>query len=296
MSLRFLIVMPTHNEEQSLRLALESLRRQTYKEFKIVVVNDGSTDQSEKIAKDFCAKDSRFDLLNLPSSKHQPGAKVVRTFNKGLSQENLEEYDIVCKFDADIIFPENYLARLEAVYRKTPKAGMVSGIVKIPTKEFEPKVAFEFPQQSKEWTFEAISSKDHVRGPIKSYRVACFKAMNGLRETLGWDNIDRMLAQKAGFEIVTLKDLWVKHLRPTAERYKNEKATKLGVYFYNIGLSLPLAIISAAKASKSGGGLTAFFRTLKSFLKQSGERKLTSEEIKYIRKLRWKEVFSKFKF
>ncbi|MHA6697500.1 glycosyltransferase family 2 protein [Chryseobacterium sp. A301] len=294
--MKILIVMPTHNEEQSLGFALESLRRQTYKEFKLVVVNDGSTDQSAQIAKDFSEKDSRFRLLNLPSSEHQPGAKVVRTFNKGLSTENLSEFDVVCKFDADIVFPENYLARLENVYKSSPQAGMVSGIVKIPRGPFEPKDAFEFPPESADWEFEAISSKDHVRGPIKSYRVACFKAMDGLRETLGWDNIDRMLAQKEGFEVLTLKDLWVKHLRPTAERYKNQKATKLGVYFYNIGLSLPLVLISAAKASRHQGGVVAFYLTLKSFLSQSGTKKLTSEEISYIRKLRWKEVFSKLKF
>jgi hypothetical protein len=51
--------------------------------------------------------------------------------------------------------------------------------------------------------------------------------MNGLRPVLGWDNIDVMLAKKNNWETVTIKDLWVKHLRPTAYKYKKQKAEKL---------------------------------------------------------------------
>ena len=47
--------------------------------------------------------------------------------------------------------------------------------------------------------------------------------MNGLRAVLGWDNIDVMLCKMQGFEIVTLQELWVKHLRPTAYKYKSQK-------------------------------------------------------------------------
>jgi hypothetical protein len=84
--------------------------------------------------------------------------------------------------------------------------------------------------------FENLSSKNHVRGPIKSYRKELFLKMNGLRAVLGWDNIDVMLCKMHGFETVTIKELWVKHLRPTAYKYKSQKAEKLGEYFYNIGL------------------------------------------------------------
>ena len=55
----------------------------------------------------------------------------MRTFNKGLETENLENFDVVCKFDADIIFPENYLEKSTKFTKKNPKAGMVSGLVYI---------------------------------------------------------------------------------------------------------------------------------------------------------------------
>ena len=291
--MKFLIIIPTHNEEKNILFCLESLKNQTFRDYKIVVVNDGSTDQTQTIVNEFAAAHPDFEIENLEKSEHQPGAKVVRTFNKGLEVVDFEEFDVVCKFDADIIFPENYLGKINEIYEKNPKAGMVSGIVKIKKSVFENKLAFDFRDEKKQWVFENISSKNHVRGPIKSYRKECFQEMNGLRPVLGWDNIDVMLANKNGCEVLTVKDLWVKHLRPTAYKYKTQKAEKLGEYFYNIGLSLPLAVISSGKSSLKNRSIAEFLLTMKSFLIQKGERNLSKEEIKYIRNLRWSQIFKK---
>lgn len=305
--MKFLIIIPAHNEEENILPCLESLKNQTFQDFKCVIVNDGSTDKTQEIVERFIQiPNTKYQILNLTQSEHQPGAKVVRTFNKGLETENLQEYDVVCKFDADIIFPENYLEKINEVYEKNPNAGMVSGLVYIkkgfvnfvrkplvyaqPDKsDFTTSQLHDFTNQN-EWTFENLSSKNHVRGPIKSYRKELFLKMNGLRAVLGWDNIDVMLCKMHGFEIVTLQELWVKHLRPTAYKYKSQKAQKLGEYFYNIGLNFPLVAISSAKSSLKNKSISEFFITMKSFLKQKNPRVLSQEEIAFIRDLRWKEI------
>lgn len=156
-------------------------------------------------------------------------------------------------------------------------------------KDFTTSQLYDFTHQN-EWTFENLSSKNHVRGPIKSYRKELFLKMNGLRAVLGWDNIDVMLCKMHGFETVTLQELWVKHLRPTAYKYKSQKAEKLGEYFYNIGLNFPLAAISSAKSSWKNKSVSEFFITMKSFLKKKNPRVLNQEEIAFIRNLRWKEI------
>ena len=305
--MKFLIIIPAHNEEENILLCLESLKNQTFQDFKCVIVNDGSTDKTQEIVERFIQiPNTKYQILNLTESEHQPGAKVVRTFNKGLETENLENFDVVCKFDADIIFPENYLEKINEVYEKNPKAGMVSGLVYIKKgfvnfvrkplvyaqpdkKDFTTSQLYDFTHQN-EWTFENLSSKNHVRGPIKSYRKELFLKMKGLRAVLGWDNIDVMLCKMHGFETVTLQELWVKHLRPTAYKYKSQKAQKLGEYFYNIGLNFPLAAISSAKSSWKNKSVSEFFITMKSFLKQKNPRVLSQEEIAFIRNLRWKEI------
>lgn len=267
--MKFIIIIPAHNEAHTILKCLESLASQTYQNFDCIVVNDGSSDHTPQLVTTFIKDHPNFKVINLESSKHQPGAKVVRTFYAGLNTVMLSEYDIICKFDADIIFPNHYLERLNDIYSTHPKVGMASGLV--------------YVKKGNQWQFENLSSKHHVRGPIKSYRISCFKAMNGLRETLGWDNIDVMLAQMYGYEIYTDKQLWVKHLRPTAEKYKSEKAKKLGAYFYNLGLNLPLAMVSSLKSSYKNRSAKEFFITMKSFIHQKHPRLLSKEEIKYIR-------------
>ena len=291
--MKFLIIIPTHNEERNILFTLKSLQQQTFQHFICVIVNDGSTDKTQKIVEEFIINNLKFKIQNLELSTHEPGAKVVRTFNKGLESVDLKDFDIICKFDADIIFPPDYLEKINQIYTSNLKAGMVSGLVKIKKSIFEKSLAFDFKDEKHQWKFENLSSKNHIRGPIKSYRKECFLDMKGLRPVLGWDNIDVMLAKKNGWETITIKDLWVKHLRPTAFQYKNQKAEKLGEYFYNIGLNLPLTIISSGKSSLKNKSISEFFTTMKTFLKQKGEREISQEEIKYIRKLRWNQMFQK---
>ncbi|MCC2591008.1 glycosyltransferase family 2 protein [Chryseobacterium sp. MFBS3-17] len=291
--MKFLIIIPAHNEEKNIGFALGSLKQQSFGDFRVVVVNDGSEDRTPQIAAEFANQDRRFSVKNLGKSGHEPGAKVVRTFNKGLDGEDLTAFQVICKFDADIIFPQDYLEKVAQVYRENPKAGMVSGLVRIRKTVFEKALAYDFADEKKQWIFENLSSKNHVRGPIKSYRRECFEQMNGLRPVLGWDNIDVMLARMHGWEVLTIKNIWVKHLRPTAFKYKSQKAEKLGEYFYNIGLSLPLALISSAKSSWKSKSPGEFFVTMRTFLKQNSARELSREEINYIRKLRWQQMFGK---
>ena len=294
--MKFLVIIPTHNEEKNILFTLKSLQLQTFQDFFCVIVNDGSTDKTKQIVEQFIDHQPStviYQLKNLDFSQHEPGAKVVRTFNKGLESVDLKQFDIICKFDADIVFPSNYLKKINEIYESNPKAGMVSGIVKIQKSIFEKTLAFDFKDEKDQWTFENISSKNHIRGPIKSYRKACFQDMKGLRPVLGWDNIDVMLAKKQGWETITIKNLWVKHLRPTAYQYQYQKAEKLGEYFYNIGLSLPLTIISSGKSSLKNKSFSEFFMTMKSFFKQKAEIKLSKEEIKYIRNLRWEQMFKR---
>lgn len=301
--MKFLIIIPAHNEEQSIASCLESLQKQSFQDFICVVVNDGSTDKTSQIINEFKIQDSRFKIQDLEISEHQPGAKVVRTFNKGLESVDITDFDVICKFDADIIFPRNYLEKVNQVFEQNPKAGLVSGLVYIRKYKQNPEIKnlklpsenlFDFSTKNHDWVFENLSSKDHVRGPIKAYRKECLEAMNGLRAVLGWDNLDVLLAKKNGWEVMTIKDIWVKHLRPTAYKYKDQKAEKLGQYFYNIGLSLPLAMISSAKSSFKNRSVKEFLITIGSFLKQNEKRGLSNEEIKFIRNLRWKEFFKNF--
>ena len=56
--------MPIYNVEQYLEACLNSITNQSIKDIEVILVNDGSTDSSEKIANKFVKKDSRLKLIN----------------------------------------------------------------------------------------------------------------------------------------------------------------------------------------------------------------------------------------
>lgn len=57
------IIVPVFNSEQFLRQCLNSLRNQTFVDFEVILVDDGSSDKSVEIIKEYTSKDARFSLI-----------------------------------------------------------------------------------------------------------------------------------------------------------------------------------------------------------------------------------------
>lgn len=68
------VIIPAYNIAPYLARCLESVRQQTYKELQIIIVNDGSTDQTGKIADFFSEKDKRFHVIH----KENGGVSAAR--------------------------------------------------------------------------------------------------------------------------------------------------------------------------------------------------------------------------
>ena len=79
------IIVPVYNVEEYLEECLESIRKQTYQDIEVILVNDGSTDDSQAICEHICQTDKRFRLIN---QKNQ-GQSVAR--NHGV-KESIGEY------------------------------------------------------------------------------------------------------------------------------------------------------------------------------------------------------------
>jgi len=280
---KFLIIIPAHNEEGNLSFTLQSLESQIFKDFKVMVVNDGSTDKTSEVIKDFTEKDSRFTTINLQKSVHQPGSKVVNAFKKGLDTQKINDFDVICKFDADIILPENYLETIEKAFQNNPKYGLVGGLLYI--------------EKNGEWVYEGNSNKQHVRGPMKAYRKECFLATGGLRETLGWDNIDSILLQNLGWKEVVLPELHVKLIKVKGADYTVKPSDYYGRYFYFLGLKRFLAYIASSKEAMKSKSVSFFFQIIKSYencRSQKLELKISKAEQKIINDQRWNALKNKW--
>ncbi len=92
------VIVPVYNVEEYLEECLESIRKQTYQDIEVILVNDGSTDGSQAICEHFCQTDNRFRLIN---QKNQ-GQSVAR--NRGV-KESMGEY--IMFVDSDDVVKEN---------------------------------------------------------------------------------------------------------------------------------------------------------------------------------------------
>ncbi|MBT8244044.1 MAG: glycosyltransferase family 2 protein [Winogradskyella sp.] len=276
--MKFYIIIPAHNEEDSIALTLESLACQTHLPTKVVVVNDNSTDKTSDIIKRFTEKYDWMTSITISSSnKHIPGAKIINAFYKGF--ETLDDtYDIICKFDADIILPTNYLKRLTEIFSKNENVGIAGGLAYI--------------KKNDQWIYENISNKNHVRGPFKAYRKECFEAIGGLKNSIGWDTVDTLLAKYYDWEVKTDHNLIIKHLKPTGNSYTKASKYLQGEALYKMRYGFIITLISAFKMAYKKQNLNTFFNYIVGYFKAS-EHIVTKEEGKFIRKLRWRGVFGK---
>ena len=170
--MNFYIVIPAHNEQDSIADTLDSLINQTLQPKEIVIVNDNSTDATAVIVNTYINLYSWINLVNNTSSnEHLPGSKIINAFYKGYDLLD-DSYDIICKFDADLIFPYNYLEKLSNHFNANPKLGMVSG--------------FCYIKKDDDWILENLTRKDHIRGALKAYRKDCFLDIGKLKPSMGW--------------------------------------------------------------------------------------------------------------
>ena len=97
------VIVPVYNVEKYLEECLESIKRQTYTDIEVILVNDGSTDRSKEICERYCEKDSRFKLVN-QENKGLSGAR-----NRGMLESKGEFISFV---DSDDVLKEDMLDQL----------------------------------------------------------------------------------------------------------------------------------------------------------------------------------------
>lgn len=64
----FSIIIPVYNSEEGLRVCLDSIKSQTFSDFEVILINDGSTDESPLICDEYSLNDSRFRTIHIPNS------------------------------------------------------------------------------------------------------------------------------------------------------------------------------------------------------------------------------------
>ncbi|UNZ00368.1 glycosyltransferase [Zhouia spongiae] len=278
--MNYYLIIPAHNEEAFLKLTLDSVVKQTLLPKKVVVVNDHSTDATEAIIDQYTNSYSYIHKLNTTSSTlHMPGSKVVNAFKKGFETVD-DAYDFIVKLDADLILPKTYFETIATTFKQHSTAGMAGGFI------------YE-ENNNGQWLLNHPMNKDHIRGAFKAYTKACFKAIGGLRSSMGWDTVDELLCRYHGYDIITIDSMKVKHLRPTGKGYNKKARLLQGEAMYKMRYGFWLTAIASAKMAAKQKKPKLFVHNLQGFF-QAKKNKLdyivNEEEGAFIRNYRFQNV------
>ena len=105
------VVMPVYNAARHLREAVQSVLRQTFRDFELVAVDDGSTDESPAVLREYAARDPRVRVVS------RPNTGIVGALNDGL---DAARGPLVARMDADDVCLPRRFERQAAFLRDNP--------------------------------------------------------------------------------------------------------------------------------------------------------------------------------
>jgi glycosyltransferase involved in cell wall biosynthesis len=128
------IIMPVYNSENYLAIAIESILKQTFTDFELILINDGSTDNSGMICDEYSKNDSRIRVI------HQKNEGICNARNTGLKAAKgyyiafcdhddeyclnllIENINLAKQYDADVVkFGANFYTIKDNTIIKTQK-------------------------------------------------------------------------------------------------------------------------------------------------------------------------------
>jgi biofilm PGA synthesis N-glycosyltransferase PgaC len=203
---RILIISPVRNEADHIERVVRGVAAQELQPARWIVIDDHSTDDTLGIVRrlegevPFMTVLSARDRPEEPTRDRLARAAAPRTFNEGLATVDWRDYTHVMKLDGDIELKPDYLREVIARFDADPTLGIAGGVLDEPLPTGGMRRIRIAP--------------GHVHGALKLYSHACFAAIGGVQERLGWDTIDGTYARMRGFTTRNFPELVSLHLRP----------------------------------------------------------------------------------
>ncbi len=110
------VVIPVFNGEAYLAEAIDSVLNQTHQDFELILVNDGSTDNSLRIMQEYAVRDGRIRIID------QENQGRCEAFNRGLE---VAEYEWVARLDADDVYLQDKIEKQLAFVKMNPQVFLV---------------------------------------------------------------------------------------------------------------------------------------------------------------------------
>jgi biofilm PGA synthesis N-glycosyltransferase PgaC len=222
---RYVVISPVRNEAEHLRLTIDSMAAQTLRPLRWVIVNDGSTDGTDRVARDAAERHPWIIAVDRPDRGfRKAGGGVVEAFYEGYRTIEGLVWAFLIKLDGDVSFDPDYFRKCLEQFDRDPHLGIGGGTVCCRAG------GLIFPEAKNDPMF-------HVRGATKIYRRACWEGIGGLIQAPGWDTLDEVKANMMHWTTRTFPEIRLLHHRPTggaygawSDRVKNGTANYIAGY------------------------------------------------------------------
>jgi poly-beta-1,6-N-acetyl-D-glucosamine synthase len=198
-ALTYALITPAKNEAQYIELTIKSMVAQTCPPVKWVIVNDGSTDQTEDIVRRYTENHPWIELLQMPERRERHFAGKAYAVNAGRAQLARLQYDVIGNLDADVSFDSDYFEFIMDRFAGNAKLGCAGTA---------------FREKGMSYNYEFVGA-EHVSGMCQMFRRECFEQIGGYAaiESGGIDLIAVLSARAKGWETRTFAEKTFEHHR-----------------------------------------------------------------------------------
>lgn len=113
------VLMPIYNAESYLYPAIDSVLSQTFQNFELILIDDGSTDSSAKICKEFLSKDKRVRYI------FHKNSGMAFSLNRGMK---ISKFNLIARFDSDDIMYPQRLQKQYDYFQKNNDIGILGSL------------------------------------------------------------------------------------------------------------------------------------------------------------------------
>ncbi len=165
--------MPVFNGEKYLREAVDSILGQSYKDFEFVIIDDGSTDRTPAIVREYADHDARVRVLSGPNLGY------TRALVKGVAVSSGE---LVARMDADDIALPERLERQVNFLTLRPDCVAVGAVVLVIDSDGDPVLHRRYPSQHEDIEAQHFTGQGcALAHPATMFRRAAYEKAGGYR-------------------------------------------------------------------------------------------------------------------
>lgn len=235
---RYVIVTPAFNEAACIGRTIESVVAQTIRPVQWVIVDDGSTDDTNRIVREYARK---YDWIRGVQRTRVPGQTYygsnVYAILEGLGHMKALDYDFLAVLDADIELPADYYEAVLGKFERYPELGVTSGT---------------YLEKEGDGLVEARIDRLHTPKAIQVFRRECYERIGGYIpfKNGGEDSGTEVMARMLGWQTWSFPDIKALHDRPAGTgdgRSLLQGRFRLGMSDYGVGTHPLFMICKCAK-------------------------------------------------